>query len=168
MDVSMLDSSKIIKEHLENVKSYIQFQMDAYGRNASMKHVNSLTVEANIGYGILWGLQSWNYMETGRSGGRVPNNFRQIIYQWSIDKGIQIEGIPYKRSGEHKYTPEERGRWRFAYFVARKIMLSGTALFRSGIREDIYSSVIERECNSILNEQNLIVSQIIDNINKNA
>lgn len=164
--VSLFDSTKIIKEHLESLKSFIQFQMDAYGRNASKKHVNSLQVEASAGYGVLTGLSSWNFMETGRSGGKVPHNFRSIIYQWSIDKGIQIESIPYKRSGEHKYSPEERGRWRFAYFVSRKIMEEGTTLFRSGVREDIYSSAINREVNAIMKESAFRISGVIDNVNK--
>lgn len=164
--VSLFDSTKIIKEHLESLKSFIQFQMDAYGRNASNKHVNSLQVEASAGYGVLTGLSSWNFMETGRSGGKVPHNFRSIIYQWSIDKGIQIESIPYKRSGEHKYSPEERGRWRFAYFVSRKIMEEGTTLFRSGVREDIYSSAINREVNAIMKESAFRISGVIDNVNK--
>lgn len=167
-DVSLFDSTKIIKEHLESLKSFIQFQMEAYGRNASNRHSNSLQVEASAGYGVLTGLSSWNFMETGRSGGKVPHNFRSIIYQWSIDKGIQIESIPYKRSGEHKYSPEERGRWRFAYFVSKKIMESGTTLFRSGVREDIYSSAINREVSAILQESTLKVGDIISNINKNA
>lgn len=167
-DVSLFDSSKIIKEHLENLKSFIQFQMEAYGRNASMKHVNSLQVIASAGYGALLGLESWNFMEAGRSGGKVPMNFRHIIYQWSIDKGIQIEAIPYKRDGDHKYSPEERGRWRFAYFVSKKIMESGTMLFRSGVREDIYSSAINREVSAIMSESTLKVGEIISNINKQA
>lgn len=167
-DLSLFDSRKIIADHLENVKSYIQFQMEAYGRNASNKHVDSLQVEASAGYGVLTGLESWNYIETGRKGGKVPYNFRSIIYQWSIDKGISIDAIPYKREGEHKYTPEERGRWKFAGAVAHKIMMSGTALFRSGVREDIYSSAINRECQSILNESRLRIGEIISNINRNA
>lgn len=167
-DVRLFDSSKIIKEHLESLKSFIQFQMEAYGRNASMKHVNSLQVDASATYGVLSGLESWNFMETGRDGGKVPRNFRSIIYQWSIDKGIQIEGIPYKSNREHKYTPEERGRMRFAYFVSKKIMESGTTLFRSGIREDIYSSAINREVSAILQESTFKVGDIISNINKQA
>lgn len=167
-DLSLFDSRKIIADHLENVKSYIQFQMEAYGRNASNKHVNSLHVEASAGYGVLSGLNSWNYMETGRGGGAVPRNFRAIIYQWSIDKGIQIDAIPYKRDGDHKYTPEERGRWKFAGAVAYKIMQSGTALFRSGVREDIYSSAINREVAAVMQESTLKVGEIISNINKQA
>lgn len=167
-DLKLFDCSKIIADHLESLKSYIQFQMEAYGRNASNKHVNSLQVDASATYGVLSGLESWNYMETGRGGGKVPNNFRAIIYQWSIDKGIQIDAIPYKRDGDHKYTPEERGRWKFAYFVAKKIMMDGTSLFRSGVREDIYSSAINREVAAIMEESTLKVGEIISNINKEA
>lgn len=165
---TIFNSAQIISEHLYNLKAFIEFQMDAYGRNASGKHVRSLQVEASAGYGSLSGLWSWNVMETGRGGGRVPRNFRNLIYQWSIDKGISIEAIPYKRGGEHKYTPEERGRWAFAGAVAHKIMTSGTALFRSGVREDIYSSAINREVESILQEHTLRVSDIISNINREA
>lgn len=168
MAVLLFDSRKIIADHLESLKSYIQFQMEAYGRNASHDHVNSLNVEASAGYGVLTGLRSWNFMETGRGGGKVPRHFRLIIYQWSIDKGIQINPIPYVRGGKHKYTPEERGRLKFAGAVAFRIMKSGTSLYRSGIREDIYSSAINREVSAILQESTLKVGEIITNLNKNA
>lgn len=167
--VMKFDASKIIQRHLDNIKTFMIDQMNKLGRNASHKHVNSLTTTVTVGSGTLWGLQSWNYMETGRGSGKVPRNFQSIIFQWVKDKGIQLSPMPYKRNGEHKFSdPMERAQWTFAGAVAHKIAMSGTALFRSQVPDDIYSSAINRECEAILEEMNIQVSDKIKNINKNA
>jgi len=164
------DASDIIREHLENVKNYMTFQMEAYGRNASRRHVEGMEIEVTPGYGVLKSSEEWFYMETGRQGGKIPYGFQSILFQWVKDKGIMLQPKPYKRKGQHRWAEDglERAQWQFAGAVAHKIMTSGTALFRSGVREDIYSSAINRECQSILLESRLRISAIISNINKNA
>jgi len=163
------DAKELILKHLTAVRDAMRSQMDMYGRNATGKHSRDLHIEATIGYGLLWSpYWSWNVMETGRAGGKVPLGFRKIIYDWSIAKGINIAPVPYKREGDHKYTPEERGRMTFAYFVAKKIMKEGTSLFRSGVRQDIYSGVINSEVAALNTEIGEYLSSTIQNINKNA
>lgn len=162
----VFDATAIITRHLENVKARIVERMASNSRNASGKHVASLQITATPSTGALFGLWSYNVMETGRAGGRVPYGFAAIIYKWSIDKGIRVDPMPYVRGGEHKLTPEERGRWSFAGAVAHKIMMEGTSLFRSGVREDIYSAAIAEECGKIHHECTQQVGAMIANINK--
>ncbi len=162
----VFDATALITRHLENVKARIIERMEAKKRNASGRHVASLQITATPSSGALFGLWSYNVMETGRRGGRVPRNFAAIIYQWSIDKGIRVSPIPYTTKGPHKMTPEERGRWNFAGAVAHRIMKEGTSLFRSGVREDIYSAAIAEECGKIHNECTQQVGAMISNINK--
>lgn len=162
----VFDATAIITRHLEQVKARIVERMASNNRNASGKHVASLQITATPTTGTLFGLWSYNVMETGRAGGRVPHNFAAIIYKWSIDKGIRVDPMPYLRGGEHKLTPEERGRWNFAGAVAHKIMMEGTSLYRSGVREDIYSAAIIEECGKIHHECTQQVGAMIANINK--
>ena len=62
--------------------------------------------------------------------------------------------IPYKRKPsakwQPKYTPEERGLQAMASAIARTIEKSGTSLYRSGGRKDIFTNVIEENKNDIL------------------
>lgn len=168
--LARFDASDIIREHLENVKNFMTFQMEAYGRNASRRHINGLEIEVLPGYGLLKSREQWFYMETGRQGGKIPYGFQRILFQWVKDKGIQLQPKPLQKPNKRTWLtdPIERAQWQFAGAVAHKIMTSGTALFRSGVREDIYSSAINRECASILQESRLRIGAIISNINKNA
>ena len=78
-------------------------------------------------------------LEVGRVGGNVPRGFYYIIREWSREKGLNFQ------------SESERGT--FAYFVARKIALSGTK--RSTAPLDIYSNPVEEakaKINEILRE----------------
>lgn len=63
--------------------------------------------------------------ETGRGPGGIPYNFKDIIYRWSLDKGISFK------------TSKDRAR--FSYLTARKIMRSGTSQFRKGAIDSIFT-----------------------------
>lgn len=137
-------STKIQEEAiraLQDAREKIRQQMSMLNRNASGHAVKSLRVQAEADGATLWGAEYYKYMQEGRAGGRVPRDFADIIYQWSIDKGIQVEPKPYKR-GRGKYSPEERGRWEFAQAVAHRIAKSGTLLHREGGHDDIYDTAI--------------------------
>lgn len=73
--------------------------------------------------------------ETGRRPGSVPYNFKDIIYKWSLDKGISFKS--------------NKDRARFSYLTARKIMRSGTAQFRKGAIDTIFSKPWESYENKI-------------------
>lgn len=73
--------------------------------------------------------------ETGRGPGRVPYNFKDILYKWSLDKGISFKS--------------NKDRARFSYLTARKIMRSGTAQFRKGAIDSIFTKPWESYENKI-------------------
>lgn len=73
--------------------------------------------------------------ETGRGPGSVPYNFKDIIYKWSLDKGISFKS--------------NKDRARFSYLTARKIMRSGTAQFRKGAIDSIFTKPWESYENKI-------------------
>lgn len=132
---------RLIRGSLERIKSRIGSQMDYHSRHASRKSINSLRIESNPASGVLWGDRSFMAMETGRRGGKVPQGFRHIIEQWIIDKGITID---YAKGGN-----ESTQRRRVAYLIAKKIRESGTQLFRYKQTQDIYSSAIQTELNTL-------------------
>lgn len=68
---------------------------------------------------------SLNATETGRRPGNIPHNFKDIIYKWSLDKGLSFKS--------------NKDRARFSYLTARKIMRSGTAQFRKGAVDYIFT-----------------------------
>lgn len=68
---------------------------------------------------------SLNATETGRGPGSIPYNFKDIIYKWSLDKGLSFKS--------------NKDRARFSYLTARKIMRSGTAQFRKGAVDYIFT-----------------------------
>lgn len=63
--------------------------------------------------------------ETGRRPGSIPYNFKDIIYKWSLDKGLSFK--------------TNKDRARFSYLTARKIMRSGTSQFRKGAIDYIFT-----------------------------
>lgn len=68
---------------------------------------------------------SLNATETGRLPGRIPYNFKDIIYKWSLDKGISFKS--------------NKDRARFSYLTALKIMRTGSAQFRKGAVDYIFT-----------------------------
>lgn len=166
-----LDVQDIIVKHLDAVKQTIMQQMAFYKRNASFAHVDSLQIEAQSNYGALWGLYSFNYLETGsrpwsKRPPFVPRWFHNIIRQWIIDKGIPVTLIPYKTDRPHKYSVQERSLQMAAGAIAYNIMKKGTALYQTGIPQDLFSGAINRECEAIANEARLRLGAIIENIDK--
>lgn len=116
---------QILNEELKDLqKRVIQNHVSA-GQKASGKTIKSIQVEIGSDYGQLVGRKAIGTLETGRKPGRVPAKFKDIILKWMQDKGINV---PKPKS--------------FAFFVARKIRLEGTALYRMGGRDDIYSKEI--------------------------
>lgn len=122
--------------------------------NASGRTSASLRVVMTNTGGEIWGRRYFRGVEQGRAGGNVPRNFTSIIRQWIIDKGLTYQAIPYKRKPsakwQPKYTPEERGLRQMASAIAHTIEKSGTSLYRSGGRKDIFTNVIEENKPAIL------------------
>lgn len=143
----------IMRNHLENIEDAIKQNMESNHRNASMRSVRSLKVVIeNDSHGWIEGLKSFWVMERGRKSGRVPKNFREIIRQWIIDKGITVRRIPYKTNRPHKYTEQERSLISASGAIAYKIMTTGTRLHRSKGFDDIFTSAINKEMEEMAKE----------------
>lgn len=132
----MSEKSKIKEILIDIMQSSRDSIADAIvreGANASGRTIKSLRSEVTEGddgmSARLFGRQAFHTLERGRAGGRVPRGFRHIIRQWMMDKGIDFGNEPRNRS--------------FAYFVASKIALEGTKLYREGGRTSIYSPAID-------------------------
>ena len=121
--------------------------------NASGRTSASLRVVMTDTGGQIWGRRYFRGVEQGRAGGRIPRNFTSIIEQWIIDKGLTPSAIPYKRqpsaNWSPKYTPDERGLRQMASAIAHTIAKSGTSLYRSGGRKDIFTNVIGENKNDL-------------------
>lgn len=143
----MTNNTDIIKQVLDKMVSQIKANLASTNTNASGRTSDSLRVEVDSTSGRIYGRRYFRGVEQGRAGGRVPRNFDAIIRQWILDKGLTYSAIPYKRqpsaSWQPKYTPEERGLNQMASAIAHTIEKSGTSLYRSGGRKDIFTNVIE-------------------------
>lgn len=153
-----------MKRHLGNVKAKVTKAMADYNRNASGRSVASLNIVVSGNIGTLYGSPSYLVMERGKKPGRVPYGFRDIIKQWIIDKGISYAPIPAK-SRNTKYTPQERGLNKFAGAVAYKIMKEGTTLHRNNGFNDIYTSAVKEELQSLANEMLTFSAESLADVN---
>lgn len=141
----------VLNEELNNLRQRIIENHIQAGQRASGRTIKSLRVVVNDNHGVLFGRQAFSVLETGRRPGKVPKGFYQIIQQWMIDKGIQVE------------KPKS-----FAYLIARKIAREGTKLYRTGKHEDIYSKDIEMTIRNIMNRVFGIFSKDVQHINLNS
>lgn len=152
-----IDIRRILTSALEEAKVKIQQNLETTGTNASGRTSQSLTVEVEGNTGVLYGRQAFGTVETGRKPGRVPYNFRDIIYQWMQDKGVhaKVEGRRSQESADRS----------MAYIIARKIATEGSKLYRDGGRDDIYSNVlpltIERVKNEVTNVYIINIQSIL-------
>lgn len=156
----MSDVKKEIKTILEDIMSSSRTSIaDAIvseGAYASGRTTASLHSEVVEGDGEvsarLYGRQAFHTLERGRAGGRVPRGFRHIIREWMQDKGIDMGSDTRNNS--------------FAYFVARKIALEGTKLYRRGGRTTIYTPAIDAARSALDNRKPDIINVLIKSIKK--
>jgi hypothetical protein len=115
---------------LDAAKIDIQSNMEAGKINASGRTTNSLLVERyDEGVRLVSRgekVAPFETTEKGRPAGKIPKGFFDIIYQWSIDKGIAMD---------------DKERKKFSRAVAFSIKKRGTERNRSN-RNDIYSPVV--------------------------
>ena len=143
----------IVLEELAKLRAAIISNHLAAGQKASGKTIESLKIEQDGDKVILYGRQAFGTLETGRKPGNGPGNFREILYQWSIDKGISFEKDYQRKS--------------FAYLLAKKIEREGTKLYREGGRNDIYSQLIPETIEAIANRIGILFEKEIDHIKLN-
>lgn len=159
------DIRALVLETLERIKQRIDENITSTGTRASGKTQESLQVIPGTLGGRLIGRSPFGTLETGRKPGKVPGNFRDIIRQWILDKGLAVVPIAYKRkqtsSWQPKYSPYERGLQQMAGAIAYTIRNKGTRLYRDGGRRDIYTNVIDEELDRLRNLLNEKLGQLV-------
>lgn len=123
---------------LEEAKNEIILNIENEGIKASGKTQKSLKViEYDKGVRLVGGggdAAPIGTLQYGRKPGKVPLNFIEIIVKWIEAKGIDYETIPYKRQPSERWQPkylsgDERGKYKRAYFIKKKIKKYGTLRF---------------------------------------
>ncbi len=139
---------QVLERNLIDLKARIIENHVRAGQVASGRTRDSLTVtiESSGGayIGTLWGRSFFGALETGnkpwqRKPKRVPHWFHDIIEQWIDDKGLDLN----------------------AWAVSYNIIHSGTRLYQSGGRDDIFSNEIPKTLDSIGEELLLFYDQQI-------
>ena len=166
------DVTKVLKEELSRLAERIKQNHISAGQVASGRTLESIIYEVKEGEGSLFGRFPFGTLETGRRPGAVPESFEAIIRQWILDKGLPVQPIPYKRKPskkwQPKYTPEERGLRTMADAIATKIRKEGTALYRNGGRNDIYSNEIPDAIQRVEERIGNLFETMIEHIHLNA
>lgn len=136
------NARKILLSELRTLKGHIAQNIHNAGANASGRTIASLLVTLDNGEdgtytGELTGRPFFGALETGSKPWRnqythPPKFFRDIIQEWIDAKGLSLN----------------------AYLVARKIMRSGSKLYRDGGRDTIYSREVPKAIERI-NERTL-------------
>lgn len=108
----MKSLNDLIKESLEAFIEEFTREMFSRGKNASGKVSESFVIE-NMGNGMVLsnGSMPLSVLQDGREPGKVPYGFTDILYKWSLDKGIQFSSDSERRS--------------FAYLLGRRIAEQG-------------------------------------------
>lgn len=117
-----------LRKHIETLKSDIIIQIDKSGVSATGKTKKGFEVKTTETNGQLIGYSYVGVLERGRRGGKVPTGFRDILLRWAQAKGISFS------------DSKQANQW--AYFVSKKIQREGTALYRSGRTNDIFTTPI--------------------------
>ena len=156
-------SNELVIGCLERIRERITENIRTSGEWASGKTAESMRIEETDTGGMLLGRQYFQSLEDGRPGGKVPYDFRRIIADWIVAKGISVRPLPYKTDRPHKYTHEERGLLTMAGSIAYFIKENGTRLYRTGGRDDIYSNVIAEEVGKLKRQ---LIYTTIDTIGK--
>lgn len=149
---------KIVAAHLSTIKDGIIRRMAEQGRTATGRTAASLSVVARDDGGALYGNRNLLYIERGRGPGKVPKNFRAIIRDWIVARGIRYDGLTSRHGNR------EQGLDRLSFIIAKSIIDKGTRLYREKGYNDIYSTLLEEETEKTGDELSEIASAKIDSI----
>lgn len=150
--------NKILSLRMEVIKAEVAQRMDSLHRTATGRSVASLAIvypQSMSAY--LEGDAQWQSMQTGRSAGKGPYNFREIIMKWIDAKGISVQ--PKGRQ------TEESAKSSLAFLITRSILEKGTRLRRDNGYNDIYDSVVEREVEYMQRDAGSFFELEVDKIN---
>lgn len=147
-----------LANHLLNIKDRIATRMNELKRTASGRSASSLSVTLVTNFNAyLEGDSQWNVMQKGRSGGKGPYNFQEIIKDWIQAKGIAVS--------PRRNETQESALNTAAYLITRSILQKGTALYRYNGYNDIYDSAIEEELAALDKEIGGYFEAEVDNTN---
>lgn len=133
-----MDVNNIVLDALNQVVEQIKTNIDSKGKTASGKAKREMEIQQDGNVYRVLVTPYFQTLEEGRSGGKVPYNFKDIIKQWAKDKGLNFS--------------TERELNRFSYLTARKIANFGTEQYRIGKRNDIYTDAINNFTDSLTNK----------------
>lgn len=136
------NTERILNDVGAQVVAEIRQALADSGTNASGRTSASLRYTVEGGVLEVWGRPAFGTVEHGRRAGRVPRNFRAIIAQWIIDKGIPVQPVEVKRVTDR--DGHTRALLRMAGAIAWKIRTEGSRLHREGGRSDIYTPAVKR------------------------
>lgn len=140
-----------IQNRLQESVNNIQRKMADNGINATGNTSKSIRVVSDeTGVSIVAGGNGTKTApiqttEIGRPSGKVPFGFSSILYQWSIDKGIDFAS--------------DRERNTFSYFLSRRIAKEGTLRAKQNV--DVYSTEVEQLKSDIPKMINVFVKTAI-------
>lgn len=154
------DIKNILSKRMESIKDKVAQRMDALHRTTTGQSVNSLAIifpKSMEAY--LEGDAQWQVMQKGRSPGKGPYNFREIIKKWIDDKGITAQ--------PKGNQTEEAAKNSLAFLITRSILEKGTSLHRNNSYNDIYDSVVDEEVFKMQREAGACFELAVDKINDN-
>lgn len=166
----MLTDKEIIAGELQVLADKISQNLDSTGTTASGKSKKSLRVEITDFSVILYARPFFQSVEQGRSSGKVPKGFNEIIKDWIKNKGVSFKLVPYKRQPSQnwrpKYTVEERSLNLAAGAISHSIKVNGTKLFQQGGRSDIYTNEFKKSLGIIKKKVSLEIIKSITQTSK--
>jgi len=148
------EPQKLIEDALKYVMQGISTNMDRLNRKASGNSQRKMKIVMDSeDHGYLAGPKyPFTVLERGRGKNRNANWAKRgqgsggqgglidAIQKWIIDKGIPIHTNMTNGYNPNAFTNESR---RMAGAIARSISKNGTKLYRSGQRDDIFTSNIQ-------------------------
>lgn len=155
----VLISENKLKELADGCISEIREAMETTRTNASGETSRGLFSEVSDNYLMLAANRKGFFnVEAGQIAGKRPNNFKEIIKKWIVDKGLNVKPMPYSpkykgNKGVFKFaSAEERGLDYAAGAIAWKNKTEGSSLYRSGGRNDVFSPAVENLVNKVRQE----------------
>lgn len=147
IDKRNASNERILNEVGAQMVAEIRQALADTGTNASGRTSASLRYTVEGGVLEVWGRPAFGTVEHGRRAGRVPRDFRAIIAQWIVDKGLPLDIRPVIRpTSRDAYT---RALYRAAGAIAYTIRTKGSRLHRDGGRSDIYTPAVKRAAEAI-------------------
>ena len=144
-----------VTARLEQLRDEIRTAIASKGLRASGRTQDSLRVYVDGNTVVLEGRAFFSALQygsspwTGRTGIRCTfEEFRQIIYQWATDKGLNL--------GQAREFDRAVGA------ITMSIIRNGSKLHRTGQRLDVYDTLINEALLDIGEQVQLVTAEAVD------